>query len=55
MSALGEYHVLGPITAGDSSALQCRSGAVVRITTGAPVPLGADAVVQVPSSAISVQ
>jgi hypothetical protein len=43
----GEFDVVGPVTAGDSKQIACRPGAVVRITTGAPVPPGADAVVQV--------
>ena len=45
----GDYVVLAPVTAGDGRPRQCTSGSVVRITTGAPVPTGADAVVQVRS------
>ena len=43
----GERVVLGPVTAGEITASQVISGHVMRITTGAPVPQGADAVVQV--------
>ena len=43
----GECVVLGPVTAGEIAASQVISGHVMRITTGAPVPQGADAVVQV--------
>jgi hypothetical protein len=43
----GDYDVLGPITAGDHSPLVLQAGSVIRITTGAPLPPGADAVVQV--------
>lgn len=43
----GERVVLGPVTAGEIAASQVISGHVMRITTGAPVPQGADAVVQV--------
>lgn len=43
----GERLVLGPVTAGEISKSHVISGHVMRITTGAPVPPGADAVVQV--------
>lgn len=43
----GERVVLGPVAAGEIAASQVISGHVMRITTGAPVPQGADAVVQV--------
>lgn len=43
----GERVVLGPVTAGEIAASQVIAGHVMRITTGAPVPQGADAVVQV--------
>lgn len=43
----GERVVLGPVTAGEIAASQVISGHVMRITTGAPMPQGADAVVQV--------
>ncbi|XP_015751070.1 PREDICTED: gephyrin-like [Acropora digitifera] len=43
----GERLVLGPVTAGEMSKSHVISGHVMRITTGAPVPPGADAVVQV--------
>lgn len=43
----GERLVLGPVTAGEVTVLHVFSGHVMRITTGAPVPPGADAVVQV--------
>lgn len=38
-------HVLGEITAGAADALRVEPGSAARIMTGAPVPLGADAVV----------
>jgi len=43
----GERVVLGPVTAGEITTSRVVSGHVMRITTGAPVPPGADAVVQV--------
>ncbi|CAH3187565.1 unnamed protein product, partial [Porites evermanni] len=43
----GERVVLGPVTAGEIAASHVISGHVMRITTGAPVPQGADSVVQV--------
>lgn len=43
----GERLVLGPVTAGEVTAWNVISGHVMRITTGAPLPPGADAVVQV--------
>ena len=43
----GERLVLGPVTAGEMTECHIVSGHVMRITTGAPVPPGADAVVQV--------
>lgn len=44
----GERSVSGPVVAGDEcSVVEVRSGAVARITTGAPLPAGADAIVQV--------
>lgn len=43
----GERFVLGPVTAGEVTACNVTSGHVMRITTGAPLPPGADAVVQV--------
>eukprot|EP00123_Amoebidium_parasiticum_P010781 comp20315_c0_seq1/m.25545 comp20315_c0_seq1/g.25545 ORF comp20315_c0_seq1/g.25545 comp20315_c0_seq1/m.25545 type:complete len:636 (-) comp20315_c0_seq1:337-2244(-) len=43
----GEYVVLGPVEAGSPSDMQVKPGTVARITTGAPVPSGADAVIQV--------
>ncbi|KAJ7351744.1 hypothetical protein OS493_035810 [Desmophyllum pertusum] len=42
----GERVVLGPVTAGEVTASNVVSGHVMRITTGAPLPSGADAVVQ---------
>jgi gephyrin len=43
----GERTVLGPVTAGEKPSVEVSSGGVCRITTGAPLPPGADAVVQV--------
>ena len=43
----GERVVLGPVTAGEVTASTVISGHVMRITTGAPLPSGADAIVQV--------
>lgn len=43
----GERLVLGPVTAGEVTDCNVISGHVMRITTGAPLPPGADAVVQV--------
>ena len=43
----GVRTVLGPVTAGEVSAIKVVPGCVMRITTGAPLPPGADAVVQV--------
>ena len=43
----GVYEVLGPVTAGNPNTLALKAGYVIRIATGAPVPLGADAVVQI--------
>ena len=43
----GVRQVLGPVTAGEMSTLKVTPGQVMRITTGAPLPPGADAVVQV--------
>ena len=43
----GERLVLGPVTAGEVTACNVISGHVMRITTGAPLPPGADAIVQV--------
>ena len=39
--------VVGPVTAGETVDCKVFSGHVMRITTGAPIPSGADAVVQV--------
>eukprot|EP00124_Ichthyophonus_hoferi_P001219 Ihof_evm12s58 gene=Ihof_evmTU12s58 len=45
---VGDYTVLAPVNAGDSLGdIIVVPGTVARITTGAPVPVGADAVVQV--------
>ena len=43
----GERLVLGPVTAGEVTACNVISGHAMSITTGAPLPPGADAVVQV--------
>ena len=43
----GERVVLGAVTAGEVTACRVSSGHVMRINTGAPLPPGADAVVQV--------
>ncbi|XP_062502428.1 gephyrin-like [Corticium candelabrum] len=44
---VGERDVIAPITAGEQSDVVVKSGSVTCITTGAAVPEGADAVVQV--------
>jgi molybdopterin biosynthesis enzyme len=43
----GERQVIAPVTAGEQSEIIVKSGTVARITTGAAVPEGSDAVVQV--------
>lgn len=43
----GKRIVIGPVTAGDMPHVSVTPGKVMRITTGAPLPQGADAVVQV--------
>ncbi len=43
----GVYPVAGEVTAGHMTAMRVRSGTVAYITTGAPLPPGADAVVMV--------
>jgi gephyrin len=43
----GERTVLAPVTAGEKPTVEVVPGCVCRITTGAPLPPGADAVVQV--------
>jgi len=43
----GTYDVVGEVTAGDGPTFTVTPGTVAYITTGAPVPPGADAVVQV--------
>jgi gephyrin len=43
----GEYPVVGEVTAGRMADFQVRPGTVAYITTGAPLPPGADAVVMV--------
>ena len=43
----GVFEVLGPVTAGNPNTLALKPGYVIRIATGAPVPQGADAVVQI--------
>ncbi|XP_046849480.1 gephyrin-like [Xenia sp. Carnegie-2017] len=43
----GQRFVLGPVTAGMTPDVSLRAGYVMRITTGAPIPEGSDAVVQV--------
>ncbi|XP_031558452.1 gephyrin-like [Actinia tenebrosa] len=43
----GVRKVVGPVTAGEITSSEVTSGHVMRITTGAPVPPGSDAVVQV--------
>ncbi|RME18974.1 MAG: molybdopterin molybdenumtransferase MoeA, partial [Candidatus Zixiibacteriota bacterium] len=43
----GDYPVIGEVTAGHPADFRVRPGAVAYITTGAPVPEGADAVVMV--------
>ncbi|EDV20302.1 uncharacterized protein TRIADDRAFT_61235 [Trichoplax adhaerens] len=43
----GKRSVIGPITAGDMSDVRVKPGCIARISTGAVVPEGADAVVQV--------
>ena len=43
----GVRRVLGAASAGESVKVRVTSGSVARITTGAPVPEGTDAVVQV--------
>ena len=44
---VGIRDVIGPVSAGEVSGVTVTSGSVMRITTGAPVPSGPDAVVQV--------
>eukprot|EP00029_Vermamoeba_vermiformis_P008311 TRINITY_DN3849_c0_g1_i1.p1 TRINITY_DN3849_c0_g1~~TRINITY_DN3849_c0_g1_i1.p1 ORF type:complete len:426 (-),score=130.06 TRINITY_DN3849_c0_g1_i1:558-1835(-) len=44
---LGEYPIIGIIAAGQVPAFTVTSGHVAKITTGAPVPPGANAVIQV--------
>ena len=44
---VGIRDVIGPVSTGEVSGVTVTSGSVMRITTGAPVPSGADAVVQV--------
>ena len=44
---LGDYEVLGPVTAGCGDRIVLTPKHVIRITTGAPLPIGADSVVQV--------
>ena len=46
----GDYPVLGDVTAGQVADFTISSGTVAYITTGAPVPAGADAVVMVEES-----
>ncbi|KAK3714396.1 hypothetical protein QZH41_020633, partial [Actinostola sp. cb2023] len=43
----GIRQVIGPVTAGEMTSSAVTTGSVMRITTGAPLPPGADAVVQV--------
>ena len=43
----GEYPVIGTVTAGRVAAFSVQPGTIAYITTGAPVPVGADAVVMV--------
>lgn len=43
----GDYPVIGTVTAGRVAEFQVQRGTVAYITTGAPVPVGADAVVMV--------
>jgi hypothetical protein len=44
---VGEYPIVADVTAGMAPDFQLKSGEVCYITTGAPLPAGADAVVQV--------
>jgi molybdopterin biosynthesis enzyme len=43
----GKYEVIGTVTAGTIPTFKVSPGKVARITTGSPVPEGADAVVMV--------
>lgn len=43
----GEFPVIGEVTAGRVADFVVQSKTVARITTGAPVPPGADAVIKV--------
>ena len=44
---LGMREVVGPVSAGERPSVRVTPGCVARVTTGAPIPEGADAVVQV--------
>ncbi|EFJ48728.1 hypothetical protein VOLCADRAFT_90518 [Volvox carteri f. nagariensis] len=52
---VGEYPVIGESRAGQLDELPVRPGTVAYITTGAPVPPGADAVVQVEDTEVAPQ
>lgn len=43
----GVREVVGPVSAGERPSIRVTPGCVARVTTGAPIPEGADAVVQV--------
>ena len=49
---LGVREVLGPVSAGERPSIRVTPGCVARVTTGAPIPEGADAVVQVEDTAL---
>ena len=49
---LGVREVLGPVSAGERPSIRVTPGYVARVTTGAPIPEGADAVVQVEDTAL---
>ena len=44
--------VVGPVSAGERPSIRVTPGCMARVTTGAPIPEGADAVVQVEDTAL---
>ena len=48
----GVREVVGPVSAGERPSIRVTPGCVARVTTGAPIPEGADAVVQVEDTAL---
>jgi gephyrin len=49
----GDFPVVAPVVAGDNTSLLLSKGSIARITTGAPVPDGATAVVMVEDTTVS--